>query len=161
MAPTPELTTDRPHLRSTEHERLAGWHGNLAAWRHWGPYVAERSWGTVREDYSPDGEAWDFLPHDRARSTAYRWGEDGMAGQAEMVGTGEFVDPADDGYFVADLAPGDYFAACFVPVGATSDAGPPDPDAPHHFDEGMVSEFTVTGAAADPATDPAAETATG
>jgi hypothetical protein len=88
-------------------------------------------------------------------------GEDGMAGQAEMVGTGEFVDPADDGYFVADLAPGDYFAACFVPVGATSDAGPPDPDAPHHFDEGMVSEFTVTGAAADPATDPAAETATG
>jgi hypothetical protein len=54
--------------------------GELAAWRRWGPYVAERSWGTVREDYSADGNAWEFLPHDLARSTAYRWGEDGLAG---------------------------------------------------------------------------------
>jgi hypothetical protein len=69
--------------------------------------------------------------------------EEQLAGQAEMVGTGEYADPADDGYFVADLAPGDYFAACFVPVGATADAAPPDPNAPHHFDEGMVTEFTV------------------
>jgi hypothetical protein len=49
-------------------------------WRRWGPYVSERSWGTVREDYSPNGAAWDFFPHDHARSRAYRWGEDGMAG---------------------------------------------------------------------------------
>jgi hypothetical protein len=69
--------------------------------------------------------------------------EDELAGQAEMVGAGEYADPADDGYFVADLQPGEYFAACFVPVGATADAGPPDPDAPHHHDEGMVTEFTV------------------
>jgi hypothetical protein len=49
-------------------------------WRKWGPYLAERAWGTVREDYSATGDAWDFLPHDAARSTAYRWNEDGMAG---------------------------------------------------------------------------------
>ena len=51
-----------------------------AEWRRWGPYVSERAWGTVREDYSPDGRAWDFLPHDWARSKAYRWNEDGLAG---------------------------------------------------------------------------------
>src|SRR6266702_2262685 len=45
-------------------------------WYRWGPYVSERQWGTVREDYSADGEAWDYLPHDHARSRAYRWGED-------------------------------------------------------------------------------------
>ncbi len=49
-------------------------------WKHWGPYVSERQWGTVREDYSPDGTAWDYFPHDHARSRAYRWGEDGIAG---------------------------------------------------------------------------------
>ena len=49
-------------------------------WQHWGPYLSERSWGTVREDYSNDGEAWNFLTHDMARSKAYRWGDDGLAG---------------------------------------------------------------------------------
>src|ERR1700710_2326813 len=49
-------------------------------WKKWGPYLSERSWGTVREDYSADGSAWSFLPHEWARSKAYRWGEDGMAG---------------------------------------------------------------------------------
>jgi len=49
-------------------------------WKRWGPYVSERAWGTVREDYSPDGAAWDFFPHDHARSRAYRWNEDGLAG---------------------------------------------------------------------------------
>ncbi|MBI3329022.1 MAG: glucosidase, partial [Nitrospinae bacterium] len=51
-----------------------------AHWRRWGPYLSERQWGTVREDYSPYGTAWDFLPHDHARPKAYRWGEDGLAG---------------------------------------------------------------------------------
>ncbi|MGO8968851.1 MAG: MGH1-like glycoside hydrolase domain-containing protein [Myxococcaceae bacterium] len=51
-----------------------------AAWRRWGPYLSERQWGTVREDYSSDGNAWDYFPHDHARSRAYRWGEDGLAG---------------------------------------------------------------------------------
>ena len=49
-------------------------------WRRWGPYLSERAWGTVREDYSPDGTAWDYFPHEHARSRAYRWGEDGIAG---------------------------------------------------------------------------------
>jgi len=53
-------------------------------WYRWGPYVSERQWGTVREDYSADGEAWDYLPHDQARSRAYRWGEDGLAGFCDV-----------------------------------------------------------------------------
>src|SRR5438034_5430096 len=49
-------------------------------WRRWGPYLCERQWGTVREDYSTDGNCWNYLPHDHARSRAYRWGEDGLLG---------------------------------------------------------------------------------
>src|ERR1700756_4675033 len=49
-------------------------------WKRWGPYLSERAWGTVREDYSATGEAWDYFPHDHARSRAYRWNEDGIAG---------------------------------------------------------------------------------
>jgi len=67
--------------RTAEHLRLAEPHtGGVAPWRKWGPYVSERSWGSVREDYSADGNAWDYLTHDMARSRAYRWGEDGIAG---------------------------------------------------------------------------------
>jgi hypothetical protein len=51
-----------------------------APWRKWGPYLSERQWGTVREDYSQDGNAWDYFTHDQARSRAYHWGEDGLAG---------------------------------------------------------------------------------
>ena len=49
-------------------------------WKKWGPYLSERQWGTVREDYSVYGNAWDYVPHDMARSRAYRWGEDGIGG---------------------------------------------------------------------------------
>ena len=49
-------------------------------WKRWGPYLSERQWGTVREDYSPDGSSWEYFPHDHARSRAYRWGEDGLLG---------------------------------------------------------------------------------
>jgi hypothetical protein len=63
-----------------EHERLKAKLEWPSSWKRWGPYTSERSWGTVREDYSTDGNAWDFLPHDKARSKAYRWGEDGLAG---------------------------------------------------------------------------------
>ncbi|MEM6614421.1 MAG: glucosidase, partial [Cyanobacteria bacterium P01_C01_bin.72] len=49
-------------------------------WKNWGPYLSERQWGTVREDYSATGEAWDYFSHDQARSRAYRWGEDGILG---------------------------------------------------------------------------------
>src|SRR5262245_32019278 len=65
---------------SAEHLRLEQDHDHTANWRRWGPYVSDRSWGTVREDYSPDGEACSYFPHDLARSKAYRWGEDGLAG---------------------------------------------------------------------------------
>src|SRR3974390_27129 len=52
----------------------------LVPWKKWGPYLSERQWGTVREDYSDDGNAWDYFTHDQARSRAYRWGEDGLGG---------------------------------------------------------------------------------
>src|SRR5882762_5125928 len=57
-----------------------------AHWKRWGPYLSDRAWGTVREDYSADGAAWDFLPHDLARSKAYRWNEDGIAGISDRHG---------------------------------------------------------------------------
>ena len=66
------MTAERDRLQEVPHGR--------APWRHWGPYLSERAWGTVREDYSASGEAWDFFPHDHARSRAYRWNEDGLAG---------------------------------------------------------------------------------
>src|SRR5919204_4093493 len=67
-------------MNTEEHERLRAIVNDIDGWRRWGPYVSERSWATVREDYSPDGDAWMFLPHDLARSKAYRWGEDAIAG---------------------------------------------------------------------------------
>src|SRR5246500_2654000 len=65
-------------LRSAEGARLHG--PERDQWRRWGPYLSERQWGTVREDYSEGGTAWDYFPHDQARSRAYRWGEDGLGG---------------------------------------------------------------------------------
>ncbi len=65
---------------SAEKQRLAECGLTSPSWKKWGPYLSERQWGTVREDYSPHGNAWDYLPHDHARSRAYRWGEDGIAG---------------------------------------------------------------------------------
>lgn len=62
---------------TVEGERLQG---DLKAWRRWGPYLAERAWGTVREDYSANGDAWNYFPHDHARARAYRWNEDGLLG---------------------------------------------------------------------------------
>ena len=63
-----------------EEIRLKESHDRTAHWKRWGPYVSERAWGTVREDYSATGEAWDYFPHEHARSRAYRWNEDGLAG---------------------------------------------------------------------------------
>jgi hypothetical protein len=65
---------------TAEHERLNEKREGVPPWRRWGPYVSERAWGTVREDYSANGAAWDHLTHNMARSKAYRWGEDGLAG---------------------------------------------------------------------------------
>jgi hypothetical protein len=75
------MTTESKVTAMTNEEiRLEQARERRAHWKRWGPYLSERSWGTVREDYSPYGSAWDFLPHDYARSKAYRWGEDGLAG---------------------------------------------------------------------------------
>jgi len=63
-----------------ENARLAEAHEGKAPWRKWGPYLSERQWGTVREDYSESGDAWNYFTHDQSRSRAYRWGEDGLAG---------------------------------------------------------------------------------
>src|SRR5829696_6929687 len=67
------VAVDAERVRLAEAERGV-------AWRRWGPYLADRQWGTVREDYSADGDAWQSFPHDHARSRAYRWGEDGLLG---------------------------------------------------------------------------------
>jgi hypothetical protein len=66
------VTPEERRLEEAEHRS--------AHWKRWGPYLSERAWGTVREDYSPHGTAWDHFPHDQARSKAYRWGEDGIGG---------------------------------------------------------------------------------
>src|SRR5712692_9455870 len=63
-----------------EEQRLEEARERKAHWKRWGPYLSERQWGTVREDYSASGTAWDYFPHDHARSRAYRWGEDGLGG---------------------------------------------------------------------------------
>ena len=63
-----------------EHLRLEAARNNNVPWKGWGPYLSERQWGTVREDYSHDGNAWDYFSHDQALARAYRWGEDGLAG---------------------------------------------------------------------------------
>ncbi len=68
---------------TAEEQRLKQSYAQQADWHKWGPYLSERQWGTVREDYSNDGNAWDYFPHDHARSRAYRWGEDGLGGIAD------------------------------------------------------------------------------
>ena len=84
VSPKPKQTnmpTQPGRANTAEHRRLTEpFSGPIQPWRKWGPYVSERSWGTVREDYSADGQAWNYLSHDMARSKAYRWGEDAIAG---------------------------------------------------------------------------------
>src|SRR4051812_9053069 len=74
----------RPRLEGTvmnaEQRRLEEAREKKADWKKWGPYLSERQWGTVREDYSDNGDAWNFFTHDDARRRAYRWGEDGLGG---------------------------------------------------------------------------------
>src|SRR5215213_6146431 len=86
------MTMSTPSRNTTaEHGRLAEATGRAEddlsaanAWYEWGPYLSERAWGTVREDYSDDGDAWSSFPHDHARMRAYRWNEDGMAGISDI-----------------------------------------------------------------------------
>src|SRR5271165_4306229 len=75
-----ETQVDAPNKLTAEDKRLEESRDRKSHWKRWGPYLSERAWGTVREDYSANGTAWEFLPHDHARSKAYRWNEDGIAG---------------------------------------------------------------------------------
>src|SRR6516225_10906871 len=79
MAKTPTIEP----TKTAEAQRLDEAREQGVSWRHWGPYLSERQWGTVREDYSADGNAWDYFSHDQARSRAYHWGEDGLAGLSD------------------------------------------------------------------------------
>ena len=80
MKPSSQLGTPLVYEQVTEQRRLNTAREEGVPWKKWGPYLSERQWGTVREDYSEDGNAWDYFSHDQSRSRAYRWGEDGMAG---------------------------------------------------------------------------------
>src|SRR5262245_46355766 len=82
MAKTMEapLVAVRPTRLTAEAQRLEEARLRTKHWKRWGPYLSERAWGSVREDYSPGGDAWDYFPHVHARSRAYRWNEDGLAG---------------------------------------------------------------------------------
>lgn len=73
-------------MNTAEHKRLEENYSGTKDWLKWGTYLSERQWGTVREDYSPEGEAWNYFPHRQARSRAYRWGEDGLAGFSDRYG---------------------------------------------------------------------------
>src|SRR4030095_7032573 len=71
---------------TAEEQRLEQTRERQHNWKRWGPYLSDRAWGTVREDYSADGTAWEYFPHDHARSRAYRWGEDGLLGICDRQG---------------------------------------------------------------------------
>jgi hypothetical protein len=75
---------EREIKMTAEDKRLEDWRHHKAHWKRWGPYISAREWGTVREDYSPYGKAWEYFPHDQARSRAYRWGEDGIGGICDI-----------------------------------------------------------------------------
>ena len=81
----PHIVSSAPPPRkkptlTAEARRLEESRNRTAYWKRWGPYVSDRAWGSVREDYSAGGTAWEYFPHDHARSRAYRWNEDGLAG---------------------------------------------------------------------------------
>lgn len=75
-----QANTAKTKNLNAERQRLEAQYEGREDWRHWGPYLAERAWGTVREDYSATGNAWEYFDHDQARSRAYRWNEDGLGG---------------------------------------------------------------------------------
>jgi hypothetical protein len=82
--PNPGTPVDAERERMADAGHLEEGLDTASPWYRWGPYLAERAWGTVREDYSADGDAWSYFPHDHARSRAYRWNEDGMAGISDV-----------------------------------------------------------------------------
>jgi hypothetical protein len=100
--------------RTAEEKRLEEARREILAWKKWGPYLSERQWGTVREDYSEDGNAWDYFSHDQARSRAYRWGEDGIAGICDdrQNGEGNHGEDVKEYYFYLDSTPTHSYMKC-------------------------------------------------
>ncbi len=86
MNSTPTSSGQGNGVPNAETQRLQEDAARVKNWKRWGPYLSERQWGTVREDYSADGDCWNYLPHDHARSQAYRWGEDGLLGITDREG---------------------------------------------------------------------------
>lgn len=86
--PTPGLKETKyfAEYKSVEEQRLEEDIAKIKHWKRWGPYLSERQWATVREDYSANGDAWTHFPHEHARSRAYRWGEDGLGGISDNHG---------------------------------------------------------------------------
>src|SRR5437868_5046652 len=82
----PERGAKPSARRTAEARRLEESRQRTAHWKRWGPYLSERQWGTVREDYSESGTCWEYFPHDHARSRTYRWGEDGLLGMCDRQG---------------------------------------------------------------------------
>src|SRR4051794_38845987 len=78
--PDQKVASSRPLASTAEAQRLQEDADRSKNWKRWGPYLSERQWATVREDYSADGDSWNYFPHEHARSRAYRWGEDGLLG---------------------------------------------------------------------------------
>ena len=76
-------TSSPKQAKTDEERRLDAAREKAVPWKQWGPYLSERQWGTVREDYSDNGDAWNYFTHDQARSRAYHWGEDGLAGLSD------------------------------------------------------------------------------
>jgi hypothetical protein len=83
MKPSSQTGSPLIYEQVAEQKRLNTAREQGVPWKKWGPYLSERQWGTVREDYSQDGNAWDYFSHDQSRSRTYRWGEDGLAGLSD------------------------------------------------------------------------------
>ena len=102
-------------MKDAEEVRLAEDAARARNWKRWGPYLAERQWGTVREDYSPAGECWGYFPHDHARSRAYRWNEDGLLGISDRNQYLCFgLALWNGGLQAEDLGPSDHYAKRFL-----------------------------------------------
>src|SRR6516162_1084829 len=86
-------TARRVAVMNAEEKRLEEARIRKTHWKRWGPYVSDRAWGTVREDYSATGEAWEYFPHDQDRSRAYRWNEDGISATCDRHQYVCFVPP--------------------------------------------------------------------
>ena len=93
----PKLVRRPRFIDVAEQKRLNDARQAGIPWKKWGPYLSDRQWGTVREDYSHDGNAWDYFSHEQSRSRAYRWGEDGLGGISDESSASVSLSPSGTG----------------------------------------------------------------